>query len=246
MRATWTHIKSLVAPGTAEFFASRYQFILSHPVMVSSLTTLLLINFLAVGGCISLPRTIKSFLDPEVSLSFKETKICETTPGVKSYSGYVNLPANAAEGRLYDIHTFFWFFKARKDPPNAPLSLWLQGGPGSPSTPAALGETGPCFVNPDSKGTTLNQWSWNNEVNMLYMDQPVQTGFSYDKLINGTVDETLRPYIVTPLSPSEPVPELNSTTLLGVFPSQNPRSTANTTSTAALAAWQFMQIWMKE
>ncbi|OIW27065.1 alpha/beta-hydrolase [Coniochaeta ligniaria NRRL 30616] len=174
------------------------------------------------------------------------TRLCETTPGVKSYSGYVNLPANPSEGRLYDIHTFFWFFEARKDPANAPLSLWLQGGPGSPSTPAALGETGPCFVTPDSKATVLNPWSWNNEVNMLYMDQPVQTGFSYDTLINGTVDETLRPYIVTPLSPSGPVPELNSTTLLGVFPSQSPLSTANTTSTAALAAWQFMQIWMKE
>jgi carboxypeptidase D len=98
---------------------------------------------------------------------------------------------------------------------------------------------------PDSKGTVLNPWSWNNEVNMLYMDQPVQTGFSYDKLINGTVDETVLPYIVTPLSPSGSIPEVNSTTLLGVFPSQSPLSTANTTSTAALAAWHFMQIWMK-
>jgi carboxypeptidase C (cathepsin A) len=69
-------------------------------------------------------------------LTFRKTTICETTPGVKSYSGYVNLPANAAEGRNYPTHTFFWFFEARKDPSNAPLSLWLQGGPGSPSIPA--------------------------------------------------------------------------------------------------------------
>ncbi|KAB5582867.1 Alpha/Beta hydrolase protein [Coniochaeta sp. 2T2.1] len=214
--------------------------------MVFSLKTLLLSCLLAVADSASIPRVVKSHLDPGVSLSFKETRLCETTPGVKSYSGYVNLPANVAEGRLYDIHTFFWFFEARKNPRNAPLSLWLQGGPGSPSIPAALGETGPCFVTPDSKGTKLNPWSWNNEVNMLYMDQPVQTGFSYDKLINGTIDETFLPYLVTPLSATGPAPELNSTTLLGVFPSQNPMSTANTTSTAALAAWQFMQVWMKE
>jgi carboxypeptidase D len=101
-------------------------------------------------------------------------------------------------------------------------------------------------VTPDSKGTVLNPWSWNNEVNMLYIDQPVQTGFSYDRLVNATVDETLLPYIVTPLPPSSPIPELNTTFLAGVFPSQDPLSTANTTSTAALAAWHFMQIWMQE
>lgn len=175
-----------------------------------------------------------------------KTRICETTPGVKSYSGYVNLPANLSEGRPYDIHTFFWFFEARSNPHHAPLSLWLQGGPGAPSTPAALGENGPCFVTHDSKGTVLNPWSWNNEVNMLYMDQPVQTGFSYDTLVNGTVDETLLPYDITPLPPSSPVPEPNSTFLVGIFPSQNPKSTANTTTTAARAAWHFMQIWMQQ
>ncbi|KAL2256780.1 hypothetical protein VTK26DRAFT_1138 [Humicola hyalothermophila] len=191
-------------------------------------------------------RKAKSPLDPRVSLSFKETHICETTPGVKSFSGYVNVPANPAEGRLYDIHTFFWFFEARKSPKHAPLALWLQGGPGAPSTPAALGENGPCYVNNDSRTTRLNPWSWNNEVNMLYIDQPVQTGFSYDQLINGTVDETVLPYVVTPVPETSPIPELNSTFLLGTFPSQDPSSTANTTTTAALAAWHFMQTWIKE
>ncbi|KAK4235296.1 hypothetical protein C8A03DRAFT_46548 [Achaetomium macrosporum] len=222
--------------------------------MVTSCRDLFFVGLSALGAnCATTLRDpqleghhVRSVLDPGVSLSFKQTSICETTPGVKSYSGYVNLPANAAEGRPYDIHTFFWFFEARKDPHNAPLSLWLQGGPGAPSTPAALGENGPCIVTRDSKDTIINPWSWNNEVNMLYIDQPVQTGFSYDRLINGTIDETLLPYEVTPLSPSSPVPELNSTFLLGTFPSQDPLSIANTTATAALAAWHFMQMWMQQ
>lgn len=51
--------------------------------------------------------------------------VCETTPGVNSYSGYVDLDD--------DTHMFFWFFEARHDPDNAPLTLWLNGGPGSDS-----------------------------------------------------------------------------------------------------------------
>ncbi|KAL8718871.1 MAG: hypothetical protein Q9225_004040 [Loekoesia sp. 1 TL-2023] len=51
--------------------------------------------------------------------------VCETTPGVNSYSGYVDLAP--------DAHTFFWFFEARHNPAEAPLTLWLNGGPGSDS-----------------------------------------------------------------------------------------------------------------
>ena len=174
-----------------------------------------------------------------------KTQICETTPGVKSYSGYVNIPASTPEGRAYDIHTFFWFFESRKDPANAPLSLWLQGGPGAPTVASAVGENGPCRIAPNSRDTVLNPWSWNNEVNMLYIDQPVQTGFSYDRLINGTINELGLPYLVTPHKSMEGV-EVNATNLAGVFPSQDKLSTANTTTMAAHAAWQFMQTWMTE
>ena len=51
--------------------------------------------------------------------------VCETTPGVNSYSGYIDLDNQT--------HMFFWFFEARHDPGNAPLTLWLNGGPGSDS-----------------------------------------------------------------------------------------------------------------
>ena len=46
--------------------------------------------------------------------------ICETTAGVNSYAGYIDLDAHS--------HTFFWFFEARKDPHRAPFTLWLNGG----------------------------------------------------------------------------------------------------------------------
>ncbi len=82
---------------------------------------------------------------------------------------------------------------------------------------------------------------------MLYIDQPVQVGFSYDELIDGTVKETASPFIVTPQNSSTlQALELNSTFILVKFSSQTPVSTANTTATAAQAAWHFMQIFVKE
>lgn len=67
-------------------------------------------------------------------LDTEQPGLCETTPGVRSYSGYVHLPPGTLEDlgeeQKYPINTFFWFFEARKDPENAPLSIWMNGGPG--------------------------------------------------------------------------------------------------------------------
>ena len=108
----------------------------------------------------------------------------------------------------------------------------------------ALQENGPCMINDDSNSTSLNPWSFNNEVNMLYIDQPNQVGFSWDILTNGTLDVTSG--IINPDDFSHGVPEQNSTFYVGTFPSQNPGNTANDTQNAAKALWHFAQTWFQE
>lgn len=49
------------------------------------------------------------------------------------------------------------------------LSNSIHQGPGSSSMIGLFQENGPCSVNHDSNSTTLNPWSWNQEVNMLYI-----------------------------------------------------------------------------
>ncbi|KAJ3553261.1 hypothetical protein NPX13_g10925 [Xylaria arbuscula] len=201
---------------------------------------------------------IESKFGNGVTISYKEVRdcfhsseepgLCETTEGVKSYAGYVHLPPGTLEDlgepQDYPINTFFWFFEARNDPANAPLSIWLNGGPGSSSLLGMFAENGPCYINPDSNSTRLSEWSWNNEVNMLYIEQPVQVGFSYDSLRNYTYDLITEDF--TPFDELETVPEQNTTLLLGTFPSQNRTRTARGSRNAAIAMWHFAQTWFQE
>ncbi len=57
--------------------------------------------------------------------------------------------------------------------------LWLTGGPGCSSEVALFGENGPCHVNANGTDTYPNPYSWNSRANLLYVDQPTGTGFSY-------------------------------------------------------------------
>ncbi|EJD46912.1 alpha/beta-hydrolase [Auricularia subglabra TFB-10046 SS5] len=109
------------------------------------------------------------------SLRFVENSgICETTPGVYQASGYVDLSE--------DMSMWFWFFEARNSPETAPLSIWLNGGPGSSSMIGLFQENGPCRINNDSQGVSHNPYSWNEHSHMLYIDQPVGVGYSHGTL----------------------------------------------------------------
>ncbi|KAK2016853.1 serine carboxypeptidase [Colletotrichum eremochloae] len=201
-------------------------------------------------------KVLKSKFHENVTISYKEPGICETTPGVKSYAGYVRLPPGTlddidGEAQDYPVNTFFWFFEARKAPENAPLAIWLNGGPGGSSLMGLLEENGPCFVNEDSKTTRLNPWSWNNEVNLLYIDQPTQVGFSYDTPTNVSIHEGEDPELghgmhMFPTDFSDGVPQANYTYRYGTASSQKLSHTSNTTAHAAHALWHFAQTWFFE
>lgn len=136
------------------------------------------------------------------------------------------------------MNIYFMYFEARKNPKTAPTAIYLAGGPGEASSYVALNsENGPCVVNHEGTNTTLNPWSFNNHVNTLYIDQPVQAGFSYSTLINGTFNSTT--LVVTPNNATTVPPPAGQ----GIFPNQSVSATTNTTVASVRALWTFSEHW---
>lgn len=106
----------------------------------------------------------------------------------------------------------------------------------------ALTENGPCNVGDDSAKISTNDYSWTKHANMLYIDQPVQTGFSYDVLTNGNLN-LINGSITVQSADAQLSDQLG---LNGTFSSQKPTSTANTTTNAARHLWNFAQVWLQE
>ncbi|RWS21246.1 venom serine carboxypeptidase-like protein [Leptotrombidium deliense] len=110
---------------------------------------------------------------------------CET----ESYSGYLTVNKN------YNSNLFFWFFKSKNL--NAPILLWLQGGPGATSLMGLFMLNGPFKITKKLR-IKCRTYSWTKRFSMLYIDQPVGTGFSftdnengYSKNLNESTDDLL-------------------------------------------------------
>mmetsp|Transcript_24516 Transcript_24516/g.24109 ORF Transcript_24516/g.24109 Transcript_24516/m.24109 type:complete len:185 (+) Transcript_24516:131-685(+) len=72
---------------------------------------------------------------------------------------------------------FYWLLRSRRDPTNDPLVFWLTGGPGCASEVALLFENGGFTVEHDQT-LILNPHSWSEVSNIVFVDNPVGTGFS--------------------------------------------------------------------
>ncbi|KAJ3067838.1 hypothetical protein HDU98_008970 [Podochytrium sp. JEL0797] len=111
-------------------------------------------------------------------------------PLMESFSGLIDVrtfpdgwPSTATTDPLLPprkASLFFWFFPCETKPSTGhipPLIIWLQGGPGSSSMIGLFYETGPLRVTPELTLTRHNG-TWNDKASMLFIDNPVGSGFS--------------------------------------------------------------------
>ena len=75
--------------------------------------------------------------------------------------------------------TQYWYATAEDDAPETkPVVLWLNGGPGSPSTLGFLQELGPLLLN-NSGGLHVNPYAWTKLANVFAIESPIGVGYSY-------------------------------------------------------------------
>ncbi|KAH0586845.1 Serine-type carboxypeptidase F [Termitomyces sp. J132] len=91
-----------------------------------------------------------------------------------SWSGLLPISANSNETRKL----FFWFFPPGPQGSLDDLIFWTNGGPGCSSLEGLLQENGPFSWSLGQAKPTQNEYSWTNLSSVLWVEQPVGTGFS--------------------------------------------------------------------
>lgn len=89
-----------------------------------------------------------------------------------SFSGFLTV------NKEYNSNLFFWFFPARAGADNAPVLVWLQGGPGGSSLFGLFAEHGPFNVD-ERYHLVPRPYPWTSTHNVIYIDNPAGTGFSF-------------------------------------------------------------------
>jgi carboxypeptidase C (cathepsin A) len=101
-------------------------------------------------------------------------------------------------------------------------------------------ENGPCGI--DSSGSVYNNpYSWSNVSNMLYIDQPTQTGFSYSIPVPAYVDPVTFDVITLP---SNACPDYAFDLSCGTYSYPNLTLTADSTDAAAPKFYRSLQGFM--
>ncbi|XP_013864126.1 putative serine carboxypeptidase CPVL, partial [Austrofundulus limnaeus] len=155
----WVCVESLNSRGCSSFFCRKSQRVSGLDPGVDPGSPLFLTPYLEKGA-----------IDEARKLS-----LVGNLPGanVKSYSGYLTV------NKQFNSNLFFWFFPALMGAGDkAPVLLWLQGGPGGTSMFGLFVEHGPYVV---YKNLTvgMRDFAWTSRYSVLYIDNPVGTGFSF-------------------------------------------------------------------
>lgn len=100
--------------------------------------------------------------------------------GYESYSGYFTV------NKKYNSNLFFWYFPMKKASNDSPWVIWLQGGPGASSMTGLFDEIGPFKVNSAGK-LEANPYTWLQNHSLVFIDNPVGTGFSFTDNAKGYV-----------------------------------------------------------
>ena len=92
----------------------------------------------------------------------------------ESYAGLLPISSDPNEQR----QLYFWYFPSSNPAAEDEITIWLNGGPGCSSLEGFLQENGPIQWQYGTFKPVPNPYSWTNLTSMIWVEQPVGTGFS--------------------------------------------------------------------
>ena len=107
-----------------------------------------------------------------------------------SYAG--TLPGN--EDGTHQL--FFWMYPSSL--PDKPVIIWINGGPGASSTFANFLFSSPLRIAEPTTGTFemyTSEETWIDTGTVIYIDQPVGTGFSYGTPLLTNMEEATEEFL---------------------------------------------------
>ncbi|KAK2445483.1 serine carboxypeptidase [Trifolium repens] len=127
---------------------------------------------------------------PVFAIATSESNIVKFLPGFQGplpfllETGYIEVSSETEIDENAEV--FYYFIESENNPKEDPLLLWLTGGPGCSAFSALAFEIGPlAFKNEVYNGSlpnlVLRQHSWTKVSNIIFLDLPAGTGFSYPK-----------------------------------------------------------------
>jgi carboxypeptidase D len=85
---------------------------------------------------------------------------------------------------------FFVFQPNTHNPDDEALTIWLNGGPGCSSLEGFFQENGKFVWREGQEKPSINQYAWTNLTNMLWVEQPVGTGYTQGDITAVSEEET--------------------------------------------------------
>eukprot|EP00261_Vitis_vinifera_P024520 XP_010656846.1 PREDICTED: serine carboxypeptidase-like 13 isoform X1 [Vitis vinifera] len=136
--------------------------------------------------------------------------VIKTLPGFSGELPFYLETGYVGVGENEEVQLFYYFVKSQRNPVFDPLMLWLSGGPGCSTLTAFFYENectfkqnvrtfciGPLTFNiQEYEGGLPNLYlkenTWTKTLNIIFVDAPVGSGFSYSKTQEGYIMEDLK------------------------------------------------------
>lgn len=116
--------------------------------------------------------------DYETAKNKSKIDVFEQMAGVSAYSGLITV------NQTYNSNLFFLFLVAEGNRSDAPILLWMQGGPGLSSLFGELLENGPIAFDL-KKNFSIRPNTLQKNMSVIYLDVPIGTGFSFTQNMSG-------------------------------------------------------------